>query len=209
MDASQGFGNRQAEACQCGEKIAKWNKSGFCSRCYRSWKSKTVVASGLCCSCKKQPLVTRWRCAECRQRDISNRRIVSDLKREIGQCVSCNRPACVGRRTCAKCRRVLVAKRAGKNDNRRSTYLARIAAGVCVRCGQSPAEEGVRRCAVCAAIQRKKSKMRRSRKRAAGLCVGCGVRKAQQQRSRCRKCLDAINAYCSKRYREKKRKRQQ
>lgn len=89
----------------------------------------------------------------------------------------------------------------------RERAAARLAEGICPRCGKRPVTEGSRSCAVCRkrdnAKAAKTSKGRQQRVRAArlaaGLCPQCGKQPPQPGQSLCRKCQGYHKKYRKRR----------
>ena len=105
---------------------------------YRRQKARRLLP-GRCCECGAQPRVTgKARCRKCIARQRRYRKKV--VKR--GGCIGCSAMATPGRQRCAACSAVAKMHNATREARR-------VAAGVCVRCGQAPAREGRRRCEPC------------------------------------------------------------
>ena len=65
-------------------------------------------------------------------------------------------------------------RRAGRKRSRRRSE-ARKAAGLCIRCGNVPPEEGRSMCEPCREDRRQAKRNRHAERRAAGLCVNCAA----------------------------------
>ena len=65
-------------------------------------------------------------------------------------------------------------RRAGRKQSRRRSE-ARRAAGLCIRCGAVPPEEGRSMCEPCRDDRREAKRVRHRERRAAGLCVNCAT----------------------------------
>ena len=77
-------------------------------------------------------------------------------------------------------------RRAGRKSSRRRSE-ARLAAGLCIRCGAVPPEEGRSMCEPCRDDRRDAARVRHHDRRDAGLCVNCGT-PAPDGKAYCRPC---------------------
>ena len=127
------------------------------------------------------------------------------------------------------------AKAKKARDRRlRQRHAARIARGICTRCGRVPPEPGLKVCGGCAEKRRAAEMVRRDKARAedklyrgcdpeccrradraadrrrrrawkeAGLCTSCGRRRPQDNRSVCEPCREARRAIDRRRYAARK-----
>ena len=80
-------------------------------------------------------------------------------------------------------------RRAGRKHSRRRSE-ARLAAGLCIRCGAVPPEEGRSMCEPCRDDRRDAARVRHHDRRDAGLCVNCGT-PAPDGKAYCEPCAVA------------------
>ncbi len=122
------------------------------------------------------------------------------------------------------------AKKQAWDLRNRRRHAARLASGVCTRCGRLPAEPGLKTCRGCAGKRRAADWARRARARRqgksyagrdpeqcrradragdrrrrrarleAGLCTSCGRRRPEDNRSVCEPCREARRALDRRRY---------
>jgi len=102
---------------------------------------------------------------------------------------------------------VLTAEEMREQEERRrkahNQYrLARMAAGLCYRCGKVPAQG---ECASCRKAGAKAIAERKARRRALGLCIRCegAVEDDRRGAARCRKCQDDENKRAALNYRRR------
>lgn len=69
-------------------------------------------------------------------------------------------------------------------------YAARLAAGVCVSCGQEPPAEGQSACPRCLEARRVYQATVSAQRRRTGTCLDCGKAPAAPGLYRCRRCAD-------------------
>ena len=172
------------------------------------------VARGLCPKCaKRPPAPERSQCGPCLEKDAAAGRARDSRLRAAG----------IPRRD---------RERAMAYERERSHREAeqRRAAGLCVRCGKSPAVEGRTMCEPCAEerrarerakyakakaegklyggrnvetrrrIGREKSRRRLAARLAAGLCTNCGKRPSADDGTTCEPCREARRAFERERY---------
>ncbi len=130
------------------------------------------------------------------RRERSRRQHAS--RKAAGICTKCKAPARPGRTTCEPCaekhrardrarhakakaegipyggRDPEARRLAGRKRSRRRAE-ARRAAGLCIRCGKFPAEEGRSMCEPCREDRRAAKRALHAERRAAGLCVQCAT----------------------------------
>ncbi|MDE0616099.1 MAG: hypothetical protein OXH87_00760 [Rhodospirillaceae bacterium] len=82
------------------------------------------------------------------------------------------------------------AKRKSGRASSRRRAEARQAAGLCIRCGHNPPEEGRSMCEPCRDSRREAARARHRQRRAAGLCVKCSA-PAPDGKTYCRPCAVA------------------
>ena len=171
-------------------------------------------AKGLCLKCgKRPPAPERSQCGPCLEKDAAAGRARDARLRAAG----------IPRRD---------RERATAYERERSRREAeqRRAAGLCVRCGKSPAVEGRTMCEPCAEerrtrerakyakakaagklyggrnvetrrrLGREKSARRRAARLAAGLCTSCGKRPSAEDGTTCEPCREARRAFENERY---------
>ena len=131
------------------------------------------------------------------ERNRARRQI--EARRAEGLCIACGKsPALPGRASCEPClekrrawdrAKYAAGKAAGKPyggadpEAKRRASRARHKrlskawreAGLCVRCGKSPAADGGEICAPCQEKRRAKDRRKYAERRAAGLCTSCGA----------------------------------
>ena len=116
-------------------------------------------AAGLCVKCGRAPaLPERTQCGPCAERRLAADRARHARAREEG------RP-----------RRDSEAARLADRERSRRRGAARRAAGLCIRCGHIPPEEGRSMCEPCRDDRRAAKRARRAERRAAGLCETCAT----------------------------------
>lgn len=124
-------------------------------------------ARGLCVNCGIRPAAPGVvKCEKCKARDKQYRERRNAEAAAGGTCMDCGRKAESGA-LCASCK-------AKRNEACKARYWRKRGRGLCVTCGQAPAEPGKVRCAACDAKEQTKQRTRRERFRAQGLCVRCG-----------------------------------
>ena len=116
-------------------------------------------AAGLCVKCGRAPaLPERSQCEPC-----AARRLAADRARHA-------RARAEGRP-----RRDPESARRGERERGRQRRAERRAAGVCIRCGNVPPQEGRSMCEPCRDDRRAAKRARRAARRAAGLCETCAT----------------------------------
>ena len=148
------------------------------SREYERARSRRIaaerIAAGLCTGCgKSQAEPERRLCGECGEHRRAAERERYAEARARGELYG-GKPVGVKR------------KAAGAASRKRRE--ARIAAGVCTRCGRHPPIEGGTECQSCRDIRRARERKQWAERRAAGECGKCGVTVAAG--SRCEPCLE-------------------
>lgn len=128
-----------------------------------------------------------------------------------GICVKCGQRDAIPEKTlCPDCREKNNQKRRKKKDKpipgawyarqcERAKELrkARIAEGICVKCGKEKASPEAQYCHKCRARRKELDRAIRDKKIAAGLCVYCGHNKALPGLLSCRECRLFINQRAS------------
>ncbi len=106
-------------------------------------------------------------CYDCRERIAARVNAVRATARTDGRCTSCTvAPARPGRRTCARCAETAAAAgRRYRAGRRRALEAQRAADGLCVRCGERPAERAGK-CARCRDLARAAQRAFRERRHA-------------------------------------------
>ena len=116
-------------------------------------------AAGLCVKCGRVPaLPERTQCEPC-----AERRLAADRARHARA------------RAEGKTRRDSEAARLADRERGRRRRAERRAAGLCIRCGNIPPEEGRSMCEPCRDDRRAAKRARRAERRAAGLCETCAA----------------------------------
>ncbi len=119
------------------------------------------LAAGLCVKCGRVPAVPeRTHCEPCAEKRRARDRARHARAKAEG------RP-CGGRDP--------EARRRVDRERSRRRREARLAAGICIRCGTRPPGQGRSMCEPCREDRRQAKRARRAERRAAGLCVKCAA----------------------------------
>ena len=151
---------------------------------YSKNKYQRRKAAGLCVRCGERAEEGNNYCAKCGPQESlkkkeSKARFVARRK-AAGLCLFCGRPA-RGKSRCEECNAKVLARR-------KAEYAAKVAAGLCPRCGGMREDMETRFCRSCRALA---VKMRRDRDRKryfAELCIYCGKNPRPEGQASCEEC---------------------
>ena len=135
------------------------------ARRYERERRRTVyagrVAAGLCARCGRAEAVPdRTTCEPCAEKHRARDKARYERAKAQGIPYGGRDPE--------------ARRRAGRKRSRRRAE-ARAAAGLCIRCGHAPPEEGRSMCEPCREDRRQAKRDRHRERRAAGLCVHCAA----------------------------------
>ena len=164
--------------------------------------------NGICVYCKHKPATDgKCSCDECREKMRIQTAEKRKGLRELGFCPECGkRKIYCGEKLCIVCaEKKLANNRKRRSENRESIrrqqsiyhqrrYAALKEKGICVKCGERPAEVGKTRCAICNVKESERAKrirgttISRSERPNYGLCYICG--KEISAGKLCQECSD-------------------
>jgi hypothetical protein len=142
-------------------------------------------ANGICIRCGKNPSEDKWKCQECRKKDIRDCKDYCkkwrEKHKENGLCSGCGKqPPLPGKYYCEICRDNLNNLNKGYRDDRKQR-------GLCIQCGEPTQNEYVR-CDKCLAAQKELGQKRKDKLLSEGLCQSCGLEKFVEGQLNCETC---------------------
>lgn len=142
-------------------------------------------ATGICVRCGKEPAGEKWKCEQCRKKDIRDCKEYCKSWREKhvadGLCPQCGKkPPAENKVHCETCSNKF-------NKSSRILRNKRVEGGLCSACG-NPAREGFTRCEKHLKLQKKYADDRKVKLLSEGLCQTCGKQKFIDGQMACETC---------------------